>query len=156
MWKKKKKDKSCFCIKKIICSSNVYDITMLTREYPLITVVLLQTLYNMFENKQILNACTRRWAESRNHPPPFLGIFVDHIFLTLLSTKLLSGGLQIFYAWTRSPEVIEVGYPLPLGLYKNVSYNWIETQAKYTWWHGLVVGFIGELFQSLGKVISRS
>ena len=58
-----------------------------------------------------------------NLPPP-LGIFVDHIFfLTSLCTKLLSGGLQIFYAWTRSPEVIEVWDPLPLGLYKNVSYN---------------------------------
>ena len=63
----------------------------------------------------------RPWAESRNPPLP-LGIFVDHIF-TLLCTKLLPGGLQIFYAWTRSPEVIEVWYPLPLGLYKNVSYN---------------------------------
>ena len=37
-----------------------------------------------------------------------LGIFVDHIFLTLLCTTLFSGVLQIFYAWTRSPEVIEV------------------------------------------------
>ena len=28
--------------------------------------------------------------------------------LMYLCTTLLSGGLQIFYAWTRSPEVIEV------------------------------------------------
>ena len=66
----------------------------------------------------------RPWAESRTPPPPPpLSIFVDHIFLTLLYTKLPSGGLQIFYAWTRLPEVIEVWYPLPLVLYKNVSYN---------------------------------
>ena len=47
-----------------------------------------------------------------------------YFFLTILCTKFLSGGLQIFYAWTRTPEVIEVWYPLLLlGLYKNVSYN---------------------------------
>ena len=42
-----------------------------------------------------------------NPSPPPLGIFVDHILLTLLCNNLLSGGLHIFYAWTKSQVLIE-------------------------------------------------
>ena len=32
----------------------------------------------------------------------------------------------------------------------------VGTQSKYTWWHGLGLGFIWELPQDYGKVISIS
>ena len=110
-------------------------------------------------------------------PPPPPGYFCrPYFFLTLLCTTLLSGGLQIFHTWIRSPGVIEVWYPWPLGWYKNVSYthcHWkgvelifesmastfiksVRTQPMWTWWHGLVMSFTGELPQGHGKVISRS
>ena len=41
----------------------------------------------------------------------------------------------------------------PVGPTSDISI-WPET--KYTWWHGLGLGFIGELLQGHGKVILRS
>ena len=38
----------------------------------------------------------------------------------------------------------------------NTSNKSVGTQPKYTWWHGLRLGFIWELPQGHGKVISRS